>query len=74
MRRAKGESRVPEPPPAPVDVRSVRAEVRDVPVTVEVTETFVADESSDVAPQTKGQIAATAVDIGDVVRKGQKED
>ena len=47
-----------------------KAELRDVPVTIEVTGTFVADESSDVAPQVDGQIASTPVDVGTYVRKG----
>jgi multidrug efflux pump subunit AcrA (membrane-fusion protein) len=48
----------------------MRPELRTVPVTIEVTGTFVADESSDVAPEIDGQVAATPVDIGAFVRKG----
>jgi RND family efflux transporter MFP subunit len=39
-------------------------------VTIEVTGTFVADESSDVAPEIDGQVASTPVDVGAFVRKG----
>jgi RND family efflux transporter MFP subunit len=56
--------------PVFVDVRTTKVELRDVAVTVEVTGTFVADESSDVAPQIDGQIASTPVDVGAFVRKG----
>jgi multidrug efflux pump subunit AcrA (membrane-fusion protein) len=67
---AKGEPAQAQTAPAAVDVRTVKAELRDIPVTIEVTGTFVADESSDVAPQVDGQIALTPVDVGTFVRKG----
>ena len=44
---------------------------RDVPVVVHATGTFVADETFQVTPQVPGQVAATLVDVGDVVRAGQ---
>jgi RND family efflux transporter MFP subunit len=53
-----------------IEVRTARAEMREVPATMEVTGTFVADESSDVAPEIEGQVAATPVDVGTFVRKG----
>lgn len=68
---AKGESKQQQAAPPPVAVRTATAELRDVAMTVEVTGNFVADESSDVAPQVDGQIASTPVDAGTFVRKGQ---
>lgn len=56
--------------PAVVPVSSVIAEARQVQVTVDVTGTFVAQESSDVAPELEGQVIETPVDVGAMVKKG----
>lgn len=48
-----------------------QAIVRDVPVSFQATGAFIAEESSDVAPAIGGRVAATPVEIGDYVRKGQ---
>jgi multidrug efflux pump subunit AcrA (membrane-fusion protein) len=66
--QANAETRDSAPPP--VELRITRAEMRNVPATIEVTGTLVADEASDVAPEIDGQVAATPVDIGAFVRKG----
>src|ERR1700688_1439710 len=55
---------------APV-VATVRAEVRPVSASVQATGTFIAQDSSDVAPQTSGVIVATPVDVGSFVTEGQ---
>lgn len=56
--------------PAVIPVSSVVAEAREVPVSVNVTGTFVAEESSDVAPELEGQVWQTPVDVGAMVKKG----
>jgi RND family efflux transporter MFP subunit len=45
--------------------------VRDVPGYIQATGSFIAEESSDVAPAAGGRVAATPVEIGDFVKKGQ---
>jgi RND family efflux transporter MFP subunit len=45
--------------------------VRDVPGYIQATGSFIAEESSDVAPAIGGRVSATPVEIGDFVRKGQ---
>lgn len=42
----------------------------DEPVTIEATGSFLADESSDVAPDASGRVVATPVDVGQFVQKG----
>ncbi len=58
-------------PPKRVAVPVAHAQTRVVPVGFDVTGTFAADESSDVAPQAAGRVIATPVNAGDLVRKGQ---
>jgi multidrug efflux pump subunit AcrA (membrane-fusion protein) len=55
----------------PVTVTVVAAEAKTVPLTIQATGSFVADESSDVAPKVAGRIAATPVDAGAFVKEGQ---
>jgi multidrug efflux pump subunit AcrA (membrane-fusion protein) len=52
-------------------VSTVRATTREVSATVQATGSFVAHDSSDVAPNEAGIIVSTLVDVGDVVRQGQ---
>jgi len=47
------------------------AESRSVSSAIQVTGSFVAKESSDVAPQAPGRIVDTPVDVGDFVKQGQ---
>jgi membrane fusion protein, multidrug efflux system len=49
----------------------VQAATRMVSASVQVTGSFVAKESSDVAPEAAGRIVATPVDVGDFVQQGQ---
>jgi multidrug efflux pump subunit AcrA (membrane-fusion protein) len=44
---------------------------RTVPAAFEVTGTFAADETSDIAPPVAGRVVATPVNVGDFVKKGQ---
>jgi multidrug efflux pump subunit AcrA (membrane-fusion protein) len=52
-------------------VTTVRAVTRPVAAAVQVTGSFVAKESSDVAPQAAGRVIETPVDVGDFVKRGQ---
>jgi len=50
---------------------TAKATVRGVPGYIQATGSFIAEDSSDVAPVVGGRIAATPVEIGDFVKKGQ---
>jgi multidrug efflux pump subunit AcrA (membrane-fusion protein) len=50
---------------------TVSAIIRDVPAYIQATGSFVAEETSDVAPAIAGRVASTPVEIGDLVKKGQ---
>jgi len=63
-----GESAAAETPPVAVTTASAIA--REVPSFFQATGSLVADETSDVAPQTSGQVVATPVDVGAFVRQG----
>jgi len=52
-------------------IRIGKAEARAVAASVQATGSFVAKESSDVAPQTAGRVSETPVDVGAFVRQGQ---
>jgi RND family efflux transporter MFP subunit len=52
-------------------VTTVRAVIRQVSASVQATGSFIAVDSSDVAPQTTGIIVATPVDVGSFVSAGQ---
>jgi multidrug efflux pump subunit AcrA (membrane-fusion protein) len=56
--------------PAPVAVTTATATVREVPSYVQATGSLIAQESSDVAPQTSGQVIATPVGVGAFVHQG----
>lgn len=53
-----------------VQVTTVRAEARSVPSYIEATGSLTANETSNVAPQTSGQVASTPVSVGAYVRQG----
>jgi multidrug efflux pump subunit AcrA (membrane-fusion protein) len=57
--------------PKPVAVFTATAISREVPADFEETGTFVADESSDIAPLVAGRVISTPVDIGAHVKQGQ---
>jgi len=56
---------------APPTVTVIAAEVRAVSASVQMTGSFVAKETSDVAPQTGGRVTETPVDVGAFVKEGQ---
>jgi RND family efflux transporter MFP subunit len=55
---------------APVSVTTAIAAVRQVPADFEETGTFIAEESSQIAPVAPGRVLSTPVDVGAYVRKG----
>src|SRR4051812_5061283 len=69
------EAKNPAPDAAPaganLTVAVVPAENRSVEASVNVTGSFVAKETSDVAPETGGKVIETPVDVGDFVQQGQ---
>src|ERR1017187_8100102 len=52
-------------------VTTARAVTRTVPASFQETGTFVADETSDIAPLGAGRVVATPVNVGDFVKQGQ---
>src|ERR1035438_360384 len=52
-------------------VTTARAVTRTVPASFQETGTFVADETSDIAPLVAGRVVATPVNVGDFVKQGQ---
>lgn len=57
-------------PARPIEITTAAVDARQMPVTIEATGSFAADEESDVAPETSGQVAETPVDVGDRVERG----
>ncbi len=55
----------------PIAVSTDLAEMRQVQLYIDATGSFVAEESSDLAPLTSGRVTKTPVDIGDYVKEGQ---
>jgi multidrug efflux pump subunit AcrA (membrane-fusion protein) len=55
---------------APIAVTTSKASARQVPAYVQATGSLSANETSDVAPQTSGQVIATPVSVGAFVRQG----
>jgi multidrug efflux pump subunit AcrA (membrane-fusion protein) len=55
---------------APIPVTTALAVGREVPSFIQATGSLVADETSDVASQTSGQVVATPVGVGAFVRQG----
>src|SRR5262245_54209543 len=56
--------------PAAVAVTTAPVKVAEEPVTIRATGSFTAAESSQVSPQVPGQVVATPVNVGDVVKAG----
>jgi multidrug efflux pump subunit AcrA (membrane-fusion protein) len=54
-----------------IRISTAQAEMRTVPAAFEVTGTFAADETSDIAPLVTGRVIATPVNTGDFVHQGQ---
>ena len=57
--------------PKTVSVNTAQAVSRMVPAAFQETGTFVADETSDIAPLVAGRVIATPVNVGDFVKRGQ---
>jgi multidrug efflux pump subunit AcrA (membrane-fusion protein) len=57
--------------PKPVAISTVKATVRQVPAAFAETGSFVADESSDIAPPVAGRVIKTPVDVGAFIKQGQ---
>jgi multidrug efflux pump subunit AcrA (membrane-fusion protein) len=55
----------------PVDVTTVKSVVRQVPSSFDETGTFIAQDTSDIAPPVAGRVLKTPVDIGTFVHQGQ---
>jgi len=51
-------------------VTTTKAVAREVPSYIQATGSLLADETSDVAPQVSGQVAATPVNVGAFVQQG----
>jgi RND family efflux transporter MFP subunit len=54
----------------PVPVQSAEAVVKEVPVFIQATGSLIAQEISDIAPETSGQVVATPVEVGVFVKQG----
>ena len=54
-----------------VDVTTARSVVKQVSAAFDETGTFVAEESSDIAPPVAGRVLRTPVDVGAFVKQGQ---
>jgi len=54
-----------------ISVPTVRAVEREVPAAFSENGSFMADESSDIAPPVAGRVIATPVNVGDFVKQGQ---
>jgi multidrug efflux pump subunit AcrA (membrane-fusion protein) len=54
-----------------VAVSAAKAVARTVAASFQETGTFVADESSDIAPMVAGRVLTTPVNVGDFVKQGQ---
>jgi multidrug efflux pump subunit AcrA (membrane-fusion protein) len=64
-------SKDPQDPSKKVVVTTAKALTRNVPVYLQATGSFAAEESSDAAPTAGGRVAATPVEVGDHVQRGQ---
>src|SRR3984885_739384 len=56
---------------APISVTTATATIRQVPADFEETGTFIAEESSQIAPVAPGRVLSTPVDVGAHVTQGQ---
>jgi multidrug efflux pump subunit AcrA (membrane-fusion protein) len=61
----------PSAAPSRVTVTVAQASTRTVPASISETGSFVADETSDIAPLVAGRVIATPANLGDFVRAGQ---
>src|ERR1700728_2285806 len=68
-----GNAAAPAAPAGPqkIAVSTAQAVSRTIPASFEETGTFIADETSDIAPLVAGRVLATPVNAGDFVKQGQ---
>ena len=57
--------------PQKISISTAQASARTVPASFEETGTFIADETSDIAPLVAGRVLSTPVNVGDFVKQGQ---
>src|SRR5664279_1482219 len=57
--------------PKKITVATAQAVTRTVPATFQETGSFIADETSDIAPLVPGRVVSTPVNVGDFVKHGQ---
>jgi len=69
--RQSVEASATRPAAQTIHITTAQAEMRTVPAAFEVTGTFAADETSDIAPLVAGRVIATPVNTGDFVHQGQ---
>src|SRR5437764_6290001 len=67
--RGRGAGTQPEAPP--VAVTTATAVAREVPSYIQATGSLIAEETSNDAPQTSGQVVSTPVSVGAFVRQGE---
>jgi multidrug efflux pump subunit AcrA (membrane-fusion protein) len=70
-KKESGEKSIPGAENEPIEIAGASAQTRLTSLFVEATGSFIAQESSNVAPLTSGRITQTPVDVGDRVEKGQ---
>jgi multidrug efflux pump subunit AcrA (membrane-fusion protein) len=57
--------------PQSISIATAQASSRTIPASFEETGTFIADETSDIAPLVAGRVLTTPVNVGDFVKQGQ---
>lgn len=67
----KAKVNVKEKTKGPVQVTTALATVKEIPAYIDGTGSFVADETTDIAPKVSGQVISTFIEVGDFVRTGQ---
>jgi RND family efflux transporter MFP subunit len=70
-KKKEAEKTIPGAENDPIAVSSAVAQTRQAPLFVEATGSFVAEESSNVAPLASGRVIVTPVDVGASLEKGQ---
>ena len=68
--RAQGKRGAETAQPTPVQIVRAAAAARTVPSYIQATGSLAAQETSDLAPETSGQVIATPVDVGASVSQG----
>jgi multidrug efflux pump subunit AcrA (membrane-fusion protein) len=69
--KGRGGAAGTQPEGQPVAVTTATAVAREVPSYIQATGSLIAEETSNVAPQTSGQVVSTPVNVGSFVRQGE---